>query len=122
MTTIPAWIVDPAILRGIGLRLQTVRRFGDTARWISCRRCGEGLVALFCTNCGWSLETYALACAHLARLRSLDPLYLFACRNGCNRTLVEDPPPALLHAQAAEAAAQNVERAPRPGRKARVMP
>ncbi len=122
MTALPGWCTDRAILRELGLKLETVRRFGETARWVSCRKCGEGLIALSCTDCAWSLEMYCSALAHLAGLRRLNPLYLFACTNVCNRALIESPPAALLQAQAAEAAVQGVERPLARTRKARVAP
>jgi len=102
MKALPNWYRNGAVLRAIGLKLVTVRRFGQKARWISCRACGEGLVALWCSDCRWSLEAYMAAHAHLAALRRLDPLHLFRCPSGCNTALVEQPD-AVLVAQAEEA-------------------
>jgi hypothetical protein len=104
MTALPTWCTDRVILRALGLKLQIVRRFGQTARWISCRACGEGVVALWCTYCGWELAGYTIAYNHLAGLRKLPRLYLLSCPKGCNRAAIENPPAEFLVAQAEAAA------------------
>lgn len=109
MRAVPDWCTNRGVLRGLGLTLETVRRFGQMARWIRCRGCGQGLIAVSCTDCGWSLDAYLVAYAHLAGLRELEPLYLFRCPSGCNTALLEHPT-TLLVAQAQAAAVQSVAR------------
>ena len=121
MTVIPGWLDDGRLLRSIGLKLVNVSRYGRAARWIACHSCGEGLAALWCTDCGWRLEEYLSSYAHLAGLRQLPRLYLMTCPRGCNRSLVEHPPAALLVAQAEDAARQDIEAPPRPTRKPKVL-
>ncbi|HXG61758.1 MAG TPA: hypothetical protein VNO22_10300 [Planctomycetota bacterium] len=100
------WYSSSLLLSKLGLGLVTVRKYGRAARWIACRACGRGLVALWCSDCGWNLEHYWNAYRHLAAIRKLTQLRLLECPEGCNKRLIDSPPEEILLAQAEEAAAE----------------
>ena len=104
------WFSDRAALRALGLRLETVRRYGKSARWVCCKACGRSILALNCTDCGWNVSQLALAATHVKGLEGLvKGLPLFACRAGCNREAIEHPPGRVLVRMAEAAAIEPVE-------------
>lgn len=111
------WYSSPHLLSELGIRLVTVRKYGRAARWIACRACGRGLVALWCTDCGWNLEQYWNAYRHLAAIRKLTQLRPLACSEGCNKRLIDNPPEEILVAQAEEAASEEAAPAGRSRKK-----
>ena len=108
----PAWYSEVKAIHALGLRLKRVRRYRQQAWWLLCKTCGESVLALRCSDCGWDIGQMDLVANHVTALRDVRKgLGLFKCSRGCNAARVDDSPSRVLVAQAEEAAAQTSGRA-----------